>query len=65
MTGGRARTGTAIALLALGALALAGCGVKGSLDAPEGVVKSGEAKPGTVPDPKKPHQDSILDPILR
>jgi len=26
---------------------------------------TGEAKPGSTPDPTKPHQPSILDPLIR
>ena len=52
-------------LLALGTFSLSGCGVRGSLEAPEGVTKTGEAKPGTTPDSSKPHEPSILDPLIR
>ncbi len=61
--------GLAIASLCL---ALGGCGVRGSLDAPPqakatGTAKSAEAA-GTQPDsaaPPKPHESFILDPLLR
>ena len=62
---GRLRLGLAAALMALGAFGLYGCGVRGSLEAPEGVTKTGEAKPGTTPDASKPHEPSILDPLIR
>lgn len=61
------------ALLALGlGFGVAGCGVRGSLDAPPsakaaGTAKSAEAS-GTKPDsaaPPKPHEGFILDPLLR
>lgn len=52
--------------------ALAGCGVRGSLDAPPsakaaGTAKSAEAS-GTQADsaaPPKPHEGFLLDPLLR
>ena len=63
---GCVRAGLAAALLGLGALSLVGCGVRGSLEAPEGVATTtGEAKPGSTPDPTKRHQPSILDPLIR
>jgi predicted small lipoprotein YifL len=62
---GRLQLGVVLGLLALGAFSLSGCGVKGSLEAPEGATKTGSAKPGSVPDPAKPHQPSILDPLIR
>ena len=65
MTRGRRQLGVVLGLLALGAFGLSGCGVKGSLDAPEGAIKTGSAKPGTVADPNKPHEPSILDPLIR
>jgi predicted small lipoprotein YifL len=53
-------------------LAVAGCGVRGSLDAPPhaqaaGTAKSAEAagtQPGSAA-PPKPHESFILDPLLR
>jgi predicted small lipoprotein YifL len=53
-------------------LGLAACGVRGSLDAPPkakatGTAKSAEAS-GTQPGsaaPPKPHEDFLLDPLLR
>jgi predicted small lipoprotein YifL len=54
-----------MALLAGGALALAGCGVRGSLEAPAAEpTDTGNATPGTPGQPA-PHKPSILDPILR
>ena len=51
------------------ALALAGCGVKGSLETPQAApeataeAQSGQGKPeGTA---AKPHKSSILDPLVR
>lgn len=54
------------------AFGLGACGVRGSLDAPPsakaaGTAKSAEAS-GTGPDsaaPRKPHEDFLLDPLLR
>jgi predicted small lipoprotein YifL len=64
LQGGR-RLGMALALLVGGALGLAGCGVRGSLDAPAAEpVDTGNATPGTPGQPA-PHKPSILDPILR
>jgi len=59
-----------IALAALLALVMAGCGVRGSLEAPEAAkndatadASSGQGKPeGDAP---KPHKDFILDWLLR
>jgi hypothetical protein len=65
MTRSRLQLGLVFGVLVLGAFSLSGCGVRGSLEAPEGVTKTGEAKPGTTPDPSKPHQPSILDPLIR
>jgi predicted small lipoprotein YifL len=65
MTSSRLQLGLVLGLLALSAFSLSGCGVRGSLEAPEGVTKTGEAKPGSTPDPSKPHQPSILDPLIR
>lgn len=60
------------ALLAVLPLLLAGCGVRGSLEAPTEAKQQGTA---TSPDaaatadkssaPPKPHRDFILDPLLR
>jgi predicted small lipoprotein YifL len=56
-----------IAILVLASLALAGCGVRGSLEAPGAETTadagSGQGKPeGTAP---KPHKGFILDGLLR
>ncbi len=64
--------GKCAALLILLALPLAGCGIKGSLDAPAeakatGTVVAPDAK-GTAKGskgPKKRHRPSILDGLLR
>jgi predicted small lipoprotein YifL len=53
------------ALLVLGALSLAGCGVRGSLEAPPGEkAETGNAIPGNLPQPGA-HRPMILDPLLR
>jgi len=65
MTRSRLQLGLVLGLLALGTFSLSGCGVRGSLEAPEGVTKTGEAKHGTTPDSSKPHEPSILDPLIR
>lgn len=56
-------------LLAVCALALTGCGVRGSLDSPEAKVdktataESGQGKAeGAAP---KPHKDFVLDGLIR
>ena len=57
--------GLAIALLALGTLSLAGCGVRGSLEAPpKAQAETGDATPGTPGEPA-PHKPSVLDPLIR
>lgn len=61
-----------VAVIALLALLPAGCGVRGSLDAPaeakqQGAATSPEAAasgPGSSAQPK-PHRDFLLDPLLR
>jgi hypothetical protein len=66
MTRSRLQLGLVLGLIALGTFSLSGCGVRGSLEAPEGIATTtGEAKPGSTPDPTKPHQPSILDPLIR
>jgi predicted small lipoprotein YifL len=55
------------AILILSCLALAGCGVRGSLDSPgtepTADAKSGQGKPaGAAP---KPHKPFVLDGLLR
>jgi len=62
---GRLRLGLAAALFALGAFGLAGCGVRGSLEAPpREKAETGGAVPGTPGQPV-PHKPSILDPLIR
>ena len=62
---GRLRLGIAAGLIALGVLGLAGCGVRGSLEAPpEAKTETGNATPGTPGQPA-PHKPSILDPLIR
>jgi len=54
-----------IALSLCGALLLAGCGVRGSLEKPPGVQGDiGDATPGKPGEPV-PHKPSVLDPLLR
>ncbi|MCB1515013.1 MAG: hypothetical protein H6876_00130 [Hyphomicrobiaceae bacterium] len=60
------------AVIALLPLLLAGCGVRGSLDAPEGAKQKGTATSSEAaasgPNssaPPKPHRDFPLDPLLR
>jgi hypothetical protein len=66
MTRSRLQLGLVLGLIALGTFSLSGCGVRGSLEAPEGIATTtGEAKPGSTPDTSKPHQPSILDPLIR
>jgi len=61
----RAKLGVVVALLALGALGLAGCGVRGSLETPpDAQAETGGATPGTPGQPV-PHKPSILDPLIR
>jgi predicted small lipoprotein YifL len=49
----------------LGTLALAGCGVHGSLEAPPSAkTETGNATPGTPGEPA-PHKPSVLDPLIR
>jgi hypothetical protein len=47
-------------------LAISGCGVRGSLDAPPGATTNteGSSAPGTPGGPQ-PHRPSILDPLIR
>lgn len=59
-------------VVALLPLLLAGCGVRGSLDAPESAKKKGTATSPEAADsgqnsaaPPKPHRDFLLDPLLR
>jgi predicted small lipoprotein YifL len=55
--------GVAIGLLALVALGLGGCGVRGPLDTPPEAKTSDSAPraPGQPP----PHKPSVLDPLIR
>lgn len=67
------RTGAkAVIVAGLAALALAGCGVRGSLDAPEEAKATGTATSAAAADagstsaaPPKPHRGFILDGLLR
>jgi predicted small lipoprotein YifL len=53
------------ALIAIGALSVGGCGVRGSLEAPPAATtETGGATPGTPGQPA-PHKPFILDPLLR
>jgi hypothetical protein len=60
---GRRHLRLVLAAALLGALALPGCGVRGSLEKPPG-VDAGDATPGKPGEPV-PHKPSILDPLLR
>jgi predicted small lipoprotein YifL len=68
------RTKSWIVLAAVTAMTVGfcGCGVKGPLEPPPDAKVAGEAKspdahdPGQNSDaPKQPHQDFVLDPLLR
>ncbi|WP_409561844.1 LPS translocon maturation chaperone LptM [Hyphomicrobium sp. MC8b] len=66
------RTWGTMVLLGAVAAGLAGCGVKGPLEPPPGAKASGEAKSADAADPgknsdapPKPHENFILDPLLR
>lgn len=55
-------------ILAIGAMALSGCGVRGSLETPpaaKAATDTGNATPGSTPAEQKPHKPFVLDPILR
>lgn len=66
------RIARTVALMAVLPLLLAGCGVRGSLEAPAGAKQQGKATspeaadagPNSAAAPK-PHRDFILDPLLR
>jgi predicted small lipoprotein YifL len=61
----RLQTGILMALALCGVLALAGCGVRGSLEKPPGVQsETNDATPGKPGEPV-PHKPSVLDPLLR
>ena len=61
---GRRQLGV-VAVLLLGELSLAGCGVKGPLETPrDAAVETGNATPGTPGQPVA-HKPSILDPLIR
>ena len=62
----------AIAVVAIAAAPLGGCGVRGPLDPPAGATSQGENKSSEAADPgqnsaapKKAHEPFILDPLLR
>lgn len=62
---GRGRTRVVMALALGAALALGGCGVRGSLEKPPGVQsETDNATPGKPGEPV-PHKPSVLDPLLR
>jgi predicted small lipoprotein YifL len=52
----------AMALTVLGVLGIAGCGVRGPLDAPPKQVSD---VPPPTPGEPPPHRPSILDPLIR
>jgi predicted small lipoprotein YifL len=62
----RLKLGVVVALVLSGALYLAGCGVRGPLEAPGGdeAKETGNATPGT-PGTPVPHKPSVLDPLIR
>ncbi|MDX2258913.1 MAG: hypothetical protein NW205_08355 [Hyphomicrobiaceae bacterium] len=60
------RTALLVAAASMLALGAAGCGVKGSLDAPKDVSANGEAAaPAEGSGKKKKHDGFILDGLLR
>ena len=62
---GRPHLFVAAALLLLGALSVAGCGVKGPLEAPSAVEKdTGNANPGSPGQPVA-HKPFVLDSLIR
>ena len=62
---GRLQLVVAVALMLLSAFTVAGCGVKGPLEAPgNGPKETGNATPGTPGQPVA-HKPSILDPLIR
>jgi predicted small lipoprotein YifL len=61
----RLQLGLVVALMVIGTFSLAGCGVRGSLEAPpETRTETGDATPGKPGQPV-PHKPSILDPLIR
>ena len=61
----RLKLGVVAVLLLLGAVGLAGCGVRGPLELPRNAPdETGGATPGTPGQPV-PHKPSILDPLIR
>ncbi|MFT3733084.1 MAG: lipoprotein [Hyphomicrobium sp.] len=66
------RTLAIATLLGAVGLGFAGCGVKGPLEPPPGAKAAGESKSADAADPgknsdapPKPHENFILDPLLR
>ncbi len=66
------QTAKPLLLIAAMALAIAGCGVRGPLDPPTQATAEGQAKSADSADAgensaakPKPHEDFILDPLLR
>jgi len=60
---GRLQLAVAMGLSVLVALSFAGCGVRGSLEAPS-EAKTSDAAPRKPGEPA-PHKPSILDPLIR
>jgi len=60
--GSRSPLWIVIALTVLGTLSVAGCGVRGSLEAPP--KQTSDAPPGKPGDPP-PHRPSVLDSLIR
>jgi predicted small lipoprotein YifL len=62
---GRLQLAVALGLIALSAIGLTACGVRGSLEAPpQAQTETGGATPGTPGQPV-PHKPFPLDPLLR
>jgi predicted small lipoprotein YifL len=59
---GRLQLVVAVALVVLGALGVAGCGVKGPLEAPNAVAKD---TANATPSQPTAHKPFILDPLIR
>ena len=67
MTRSRLQLGVVLGLIALGTFSLSGCGVRGSLEPPPKASPHDRRgrSPARRPDPPKPHEPSILDPLIR
>jgi predicted small lipoprotein YifL len=65
MTRSRLQLGLVLGLLALGTFSLSGCGVRGSLEAPERRHRRRRGQARDDAGASKPHEPSILDPLIR